>query len=136
MERTNNFFFSLEYLYETGYAAKGKMIAVTQPRRIAATTLAARVAVETGTRLGDVVGYSIRFDDLWTPGRTCVKFMTEGILVRELLADPLLKHYSVVMVDEVHERTLFTDVVMGLLRKVRHLSRGYPTNFEEGYSID
>ncbi|CAG0921664.1 unnamed protein product [Notodromas monacha] len=107
-----------QYLLEAGHCSRGKMIAVTQPRRVAATSLAARVAEETGSRLGDVVGYSIRFDDSWTPGRTKIKFMTEGILVRELLADPLLQQYSAVMIDEVHERTLFTDILMGLMRKV------------------
>ena len=85
---------------------------------MAATTLAARVAEEKGTQLGNTVGYSIRFDECFDRDRTKIKYMTEGILVREMLGDPLLKSYSVLMLDEVHERTAQIDIIMGLLKKI------------------
>ncbi|XP_054282374.1 probable ATP-dependent RNA helicase DHX35 isoform X2 [Macrosteles quadrilineatus] len=94
------------------------MVGVTEPRRVAATTLATRVADETGTVLGQTVGYCIRFDDCSQPGVTKIKYMTEGILLREMMADPLLRQYSVIMLDEVHERTTSTDILMGLLKKI------------------
>lgn len=75
-----------------------------QPRRVAATTVASRVAEEMGCKLGEEVGYSIRFEDV-TSAATCIKFMTDGMLLREALVDPLLSRYSVVMVDEAHERS-------------------------------
>ena len=78
-----------------------QQVGVTEPRRVAATTLAARVAEEKGTALGNAVGYSIRFDECFDRDRTKIKYMTEGILVREMLGDPLLKSYSVLMLDEV-----------------------------------
>ena len=85
---------------------------------MAATTLAARVAEEKGSPLGGLVGYSIRFDECFERSRTKIKYMTEGILVREMMGDPLLKDYSVLMLDEVHERTAQIDIIMGLLKKV------------------
>nr|CAD7570303.1 unnamed protein product [Timema californicum] len=106
------------YLLEAGWCDDGKVVGVTEPRRVAATTLAARVATEKGTPLGHVVGYSIRFDDCSDPQHTKIKYMTEGILLREMMADPFLRNYCVVLLDEVHERTLYTDIVMGLLKKI------------------
>ena len=94
------------------------IIGITQPRRVAAITLAKRVAEEMNCKLGKEVGYVIRFDDCFEDGITMIKYMTEGILIREMMKDPLLKSYSVIMVDEVHERTLFTDIVLGLLKKI------------------
>ncbi len=91
---------------------------MTEPRRVAATTLANRVAEERGSALGDLVGYSIRFDERFDRSRTKIKYMTEGILVRELLGDPLLSNYVAIMLDEVHERTAQVDIIMGLLKKV------------------
>ncbi|XP_046629078.1 probable ATP-dependent RNA helicase DHX35 [Neodiprion virginianus] len=93
------------------------MIGITEPRRVAATSLANRVADEQNCVLGTVVGYSIRFDDC-TGEDTKIKFMTEGILLREMMGDPLLTNYCILMLDEVHERTLLTDIVMGLLKKI------------------
>ena len=85
---------------------------------MAATTVAARVAEEVGCKLGEEVGYSIRFEDL-SSEKTQIKFLTDGLLLREALADPLLSRYSVIMVDEAHERSLSTDVLLGVLKKIR-----------------
>ena len=90
---------------------------IRQPRRVAATTVATRVAEELGCKLGEEVGYSIRFEDL-TSAKTRIKFLTDGLLLREALADPLLSRYSVVMVDEAHERSLSTDILLGILKKI------------------
>lgn len=88
-----------------------------QPRRVAATTVATRVAEEMRCILGEEVGYSIRFEDL-TSAKTRIKFLTDGLLLREALADPLLSRYSVIMVDEAHERSLSTDILLGVLKKI------------------
>jgi ATP-dependent RNA helicase DDX35 len=105
-----------QYLYETGWTNANAAIAITQPRRVAATTVAARVAEEMGCTLGEEVGYSIRFEDVTSP-KTRIKYMTDGMLLREALMDPLLGRYSVIMLDEAHERGLYTDILMGLLKK-------------------
>lgn len=108
-----------QFLHASGaFTSDGKMVACTQPRRVAATTVALRVAEEMGVSVGDEVGYSIRFEDMTGP-RTRIKYMTDGMLLREALVDPLLSRYSVVMVDEAHERSLATDVLLGVLKKVR-----------------
>ena len=88
-----------------------------QPRRVAATTVAVRVAEEVGCKVGEEVGYSIRFEDV-TSAATRIKFLTDGLLLREALVDPLLSRYSVIMVDEAHERSLSTDVLLGVLKKI------------------
>ncbi|PKY00910.1 ATP dependent RNA helicase [Aspergillus campestris IBT 28561] len=106
-----------QYLEQAGWCADGKSIAVTQPRRVAATTVAARVAEEMRCKLGEEVGYSIRFEDL-TSASTRIKFLTDGMLLREALVDPLLSRYSVIMVDEAHERSLSTDILLGILKKI------------------
>jgi ATP-dependent RNA helicase DHR2 len=97
-------------------------IAVTQPRRVAAISLARRVAEEMGTPLGSSspaskVGYSVRFDNSVSPN-TRVKFLTEGMLLQELLRDPALRQYSAVIVDEVHERSVNVDLILGFLRNL------------------
>lgn len=69
--------------------------------------------------MGEGVGYSIRFDSCFSQERTQVKVMTDGMLVREMLVDPLLSRYSVIMVDDCHERSLYTDIILGLLKKIR-----------------
>ena len=104
-----------QYLLEEGMN-NGLMIACTQPRRVAAMSVAARVAEERGGRLGQEVGYSIRFEDKTSEGKTKLKFMTDGLLLRELLADPLLTKYSIIILDEAHERTISTDILMGILK--------------------
>lgn len=107
-----------QFLDQTGWCSDGKLIGVTQPRRVAATTVALRVAEELGCEIGKEVGYSIRFEDLTSPS-TRIKFLTDGLLIREALVDPLLTRYSVIMVDEAHERSISTDILLGLLKKIR-----------------
>ncbi|KAJ1971255.1 hypothetical protein H4R35_005370 [Dimargaris xerosporica] len=106
-----------QYLYEAGYTGDGKKVACTQPRRVAAMSVAARVAEEMGVRLGHEVGYSIRFEDC-TSDKTLVKYMTDGMLLREFLTEPDLASYSCIMIDEAHERTLSTDILFGLIKDV------------------
>ncbi len=89
-----------------------------QPRRLAAVTVATRVAEEMRCNVGEEVGYSIRFEDK-TSAKTRIKFLTDGLLLREALMDPLLSRYSVIMVDEAHERSLTTDVLLGVLKKIK-----------------
>jgi ATP-dependent RNA helicase DHX8/PRP22 len=100
-----------QYLAEAGYANSGN-IGCTQPRRVAALSVAKRVAQEVGRVLGEEVGYSVRFDDC-TSRATKITYMTDGMLQREILIDPDLKRYSVIMLDEAHERTIATDIVRG-----------------------
>ncbi|KAF2203200.1 P-loop containing nucleoside triphosphate hydrolase protein [Delitschia confertaspora ATCC 74209] len=107
-----------QYMEKAGWCSDGKSIAITQPRRVAATTVAARVAEEMRCQLGQEVGYSIRFEDV-TSSKTRIKFLTDGLLLREALVDPLLSRYSVIMVDEAHERSLSSDILLGLLKKIR-----------------
>ena len=104
-----------QYLAEEGFAARGK-IGCTQPRRVAAMSVAKRVAQEVGCTLGKEVGYTIRFEDCTSP-ETKIKYMTDGMLLRECLLDPDMKQYSVILLDEAHERTVSTDVLFGLLKK-------------------
>ncbi|KAG8908894.1 DEAH-box ATP-dependent RNA helicase prp22 [Tulasnella sp. 408] len=103
-----------QYLAEEGFADHGK-IGCTQPRRVAAMSVAKRVAEEVGCRLGQEVGYTIRFEDCTTP-ETRIKYMTDGMLQRECLMDPDVSAYSVIILDEAHERTIATDVLFGLLK--------------------
>ncbi|KAF6838852.1 helicase associated domain-containing protein [Colletotrichum musicola] len=106
-----------QFLEAAGWCSDGKVIGITQPRRVAATTVAMRVAEEFGCEIGKEVGYAIRFEDA-TSAQTRIKFMTDGLLIREALVDPLLTRYSVIMVDEAHERSISTDILLGLLKKI------------------
>ncbi|KAJ7093068.1 pre-mRNA splicing factor [Mycena epipterygia] len=108
-----------QYLMESGWADNGNIIACTQPRRVAATSVAGRVASEVGSILGDEVGYTIRFEDVSDKERTRILYMTDGMLFRETLVDPLLSRYSVIMIDEAHERSVYTDLLLGVLKKIR-----------------
>ncbi|KAL3358313.1 hypothetical protein AABB24_015444 [Solanum stoloniferum] len=107
-----------QYLFKWGFCRDGGIIGITQPRRVAAITVAKRVAEECGIPLGQKVGYAIRFEDV-TSGQTKIKYMTDGLLLREALLDPYLSKYSVIIVDEAHERTIHTDVLLGLLKNVQ-----------------
>jgi ATP-dependent RNA helicase DHR2 len=100
----------------------GGCIAITEPRRVAAITLARRVAEEMGTPLGSSspaskVGYSVRFDKSTSPS-TKIKFLTEGMLLQEILRDPWLTQYSAVIVDEVHKRGVNVDLILGFVRNI------------------
>jgi len=109
-----------QFLLEAGYHMHGgenRAIACTQPRRVAAMSVSQRVADELDVTLGTYVGYSIRFEDK-TSAETILKFVTDGMLLREAMTDPMLSKYSVVILDEAHERTLSTDVLFGLLKEV------------------
>ncbi|XP_054721119.1 putative pre-mRNA-splicing factor ATP-dependent RNA helicase PRP1 isoform X2 [Uloborus diversus] len=104
----------VEFLRESGIR---RGVACTQPRRVAAMSVAARVAEEMDVMLGQEVGYSIRFEDC-SSMKTILKYMTDGMLLREAMSDPLLEAYGVVLLDEAHERTLATDILMGVLKQV------------------
>jgi ATP-dependent RNA helicase DDX35 len=106
-----------QFLYEAGWAAGERCIVCTQPRRIAAMAVAARTASEMGCTLGEEVGYAIRFDSKCN-NNTSIKYCTDGLLLRETMQDPLLSKYSVIIVDEAHERSLYTDILLGLLKKI------------------
>ncbi|CEG46901.1 probable atp-dependent rna helicase dhx35-like [Plasmopara halstedii] len=118
-----------QYLLEAGWAAsrphrnstepRNRVIVCTQPRRVAAVTIAERVAQEVGCNVGEDVGYAVRFEEKWDPVRTKIKFVTDGLLLRETMRDPLLLRYSVVMLDEAHERNLETDLLLGLIKKIQ-----------------
>lgn len=111
-----------QYLAEDGYINDG-IIACTQPRRVAAISVAKRVAEEVNCKVGDEVGYTIRFEDC-TSSKTKIKYMTDGMLEREVLVDPLMSRYSVIMLDEAHERTIATDILFVLLRDAVHKRKG------------
>ncbi|KAJ7212306.1 pre-mRNA splicing factor [Mycena pura] len=106
-----------QYLHEAGFTANGLKIGCTQPRRVAAMSVAARVADEMGTKVGYEVGYSIRFEDC-TSDKTVLKYMTDGMLLREFLTEPDLAGYSALIIDEAHERTLSTDVLFALVKDI------------------
>ncbi|TPX50854.1 hypothetical protein SeLEV6574_g00656 [Synchytrium endobioticum] len=105
-----------QYLHEEGYTKYG-MVGCTQPRRVAAMSVAKRVSEEVDCKLGSTVGYAIRFEDC-TSEDTVMKYMTDGVLLRESLNARDLDQYSAIIMDEAHERSLQTDVLMGLLRRV------------------
>lgn len=105
-----------QFLHEDGYTQYG-IVGCTQPRRVAAMSVAKRVSEEMECDLGGLVGYSIRFEDCTSP-RTRIKYMTDGVLLRESLNEGDLDRYSAIILDEAHERSLSTDVLMGLLRKI------------------
>lgn len=104
--------FLLHEFYKTGL-----MIGCTQPRRVAAISVAKRVAEELDVSLGDQVGYTIRFEDTCS-SKTILKYMTDGMLLREAMIDPILSKYSCIVLDEAHERTTATDILMGLLKQI------------------
>lgn len=108
-----------QYLVEGGY----QRVVCMQPRRVAAISVALRVAEEIKCKIGDAVGYAVRFEDC-TSNLTRIKYMTDGLLLREILSDPYLSNYDVIMVDEAHERTLNTDILMALLKELVRVRLG------------
>lgn len=105
-----------QYMHEDGYTTYG-MVGCTQPRRVAAMSVAKRVSEEMDCELGKEVGYAIRFEDCTGPD-TIIKYMTDGVLLRETLREDDLDNYSAIIMDEAHERSLNTDVLFGILKKV------------------
>lgn len=108
-----------QFIYETRLNGN-KAIAVTQPRRVAAMSIAKRVAEEVGTELGNLVGYSVRFDTK-AGYKTVIKYVTDGMLLREAITDPKLSAYSVVVLDEAHERSISTDLLFGVVKRAQKL---------------
>ena len=106
-----------QYLHEAGYTKGGLKVGCTQPRRVAAMSVAKRVADEMGVKIGNEVGYAIRFEDA-TSDKTVLKYMTDGMLLRELMSEPDLGDYAALMIDEAHERTVATDIGLGLLKDI------------------
>ncbi|KAG1220422.1 hypothetical protein G6F35_006721 [Rhizopus arrhizus] len=121
-----------QFIVEAGLASKELGgVAITQPRRVAAVNLAKRVAEETMTRLGSKVGYTVRFDDT-SSSETIIKYLTDGMLLREILSDELLLRYKVVVLDEAHERTLRTDMLFGMIKKIQQIRDEKHKQGEEG----
>ncbi|CAF1289399.1 unnamed protein product [Rotaria magnacalcarata] len=112
-----------QYLLESGWTRNGKLICMTEPRRIATIQLAQRIADEKDVVLGKEIGYRIRFEDVYSSGLTQILVMTEGLLLRELMYDPLLTRYNVIIIDEAHERSIQTDLLLGLLKKIQRRRR-------------
>ncbi|XP_021916790.1 probable ATP-dependent RNA helicase kurz isoform X2 [Zootermopsis nevadensis] len=105
-----------QFLYEAGYARDSKIIGVTEPRRVAAISMSKRVAEEMNLSSSEV-SYLIRFEGNATD-RTCIKFMTDGVLLKEIQIDFLLSKYSIIILDEAHERSVYTDILIGLLSRI------------------
>ncbi|KRZ59423.1 putative ATP-dependent RNA helicase DHX37, partial [Trichinella nativa] len=105
-----------QFLYEAGMALNGKIIGITEPRRVAAISMSKRVAEEMNVGV-DVVSYQIRFEGNTTE-HTKVKFMTDGVLLREIQKDFLLSNYSAILIDEAHERSMYSDILIGLLSRI------------------
>lgn len=115
-----------QMIHEVRMEGQG-MVGVTQPRRVAAITIAMRVASEMNTRVGEIVGYTVRFEDV-SSSKTKVKYLTDGMLLREAMGDPLLLKYSVIVLDEAHERTVSTDVLFGIIKLAQKERKEQKTN--------
>lgn len=114
-----------QYLYEAGICnSPNKMLAITQPRRVAAMSVAKRVSEEMNVELGMEVGYSIRFEDL-TSDKTVIKFLTDGMMLKELMIHPDMRNYSAIMIDEAHERSLNTDILFALVKDISKLRNDF-----------
>lgn len=123
-----------QFLYEAGLSGVG-MIGVTQPRRLAAISLAQRVSEELCAPLGEKVGYQVRFEASKFSESTKIKFMTDGILLNEMMTDFLLTSYSVVVIDEAHERKVNTDLLLGLLSRVVRIRAKLALKERENYAL-
>ena len=106
-----------QYLYENGYCNEKKKICITQPRRVAAMSVASRVAYEMGVKCGHEVGYSIRFEEN-VSRTTKIIYMTDGIFLRYLLSDNMLNDFSAIIIDEAHERSIYTDIIFGIIKEL------------------
>lgn len=115
-----------QFLLHAGYAKNG-VIGITQPRRVAAITVARRVAQELAGGIGDTVGYTVRFEDV-TSKRTKIRFLTDGVLLREAIKDRLLLKYSVIILDEAHERTVNADLLFGIVKEAQQERRRQKLN--------
>ena len=112
-----------QYLYEA--LGSEKKICITQPRRVAAISLAERVSSEMGQqKLGELVGYRVRFDEKMDKEKTKIVFMTDGMLLREALLDKLLSSYHLLILDEVHERSVNSDVLLALVKEIAQQRKG------------
>src|SRR5437762_10046675 len=110
-----------QILLDHGLLGDGEVV-ILQPRRLATRLLATRVASERGSRLGNEVGYQIRFENI-TSNRTRIRFVTEGILLRQLIQDPLLRGTSAILFDEFHERHLYGDITLARALQLQATSR-------------
>ncbi len=107
-----------QFLYERGYTKEIGKIAITQPRRVAARSLSMRLCEEMDMKLGEEVGYQIRYETGNVSKKTEIKFVTDGILLKELENDSLLSEYSVIIIDEAHERTINSDLLIGFISQI------------------
>ena len=107
-----------QFLYEAGYTKEIGKIAITQPRRVAARSLSMRLCEEMNVKLGQEVGYQIRYETQNVSKKTEIKFVTDGILLKELENDSLLSEYSVIIIDEAHERTINSDLLIGFISQI------------------
>ena len=107
-----------QFLYERGYTKEIGKIAITQPRRVAARSLSMRLCQEMDMKLGEEVGYQIRYETENVSKKTEIKFVTDGILLKELENDSLLSEYSVIIIDEAHERTINSDLLIGFISQI------------------
>ena len=133
-----------QFLYERGYTKEIGKIAITQPRRVAARSLSMRLCEEMDIKLGEEVGYQIRYETENVSKKTEIKFVTDGILLKELENDSLLSEYSVIIIDEAHERTINSDLLIGFIsqilkiryilwkRKMKYNNNNIDTNNGEG----
>ncbi|KAL7286437.1 hypothetical protein TKK_0019385 [Trichogramma kaykai] len=111
-----------QLLYESGMAGSCSCIGITQPKKVAAINIARRVALEQNTAVGKLVGWSVRFEDMTSP-ETRIKYLTDSALIREAIIDNQLLKYSIIILDEVHERSIQTDVLVGLIKRAQKLRR-------------
>ncbi|XP_014610634.1 PREDICTED: putative ATP-dependent RNA helicase DHX33 [Polistes canadensis] len=111
-----------QLLLSSGIVGLGGRVGITQPRRVGAVSIARRVAQEQGVEIGKLVGYCVRFEDV-TSSQTRIKYLTDGMMVREAMTDEILSDYSVVILDEAHERSVQTDVLLGVAKRAQNLRK-------------